>query len=534
MNQPLLVSETSQTTSKYVDELSPRSIEHWACVAPDDPCVVDAWGTMSFGELDDLANRFAEVLAQRGITRGDRVAVKTRMRREWVVVNRAIGKLGAEHVALNYRLTDAERAALLADSVSVALVTDDETVGGSTAAATSPSLRTTIQLGADGSSALKELTTGVDAPLRVGPDQTPMVIFTSGTTGRPKGVSFHNWLPADPEWRRRYQEAIASTPPRPPRSRVLLTLPLHHAAGPFEMTLAHQVGGCAYLLPRFDALTALELISTHRINHWMAVPTMLLRVRALPEAVRSRHDLSSLRTLYMGAAAVPQGLKEWIAAELGPDVLWEQYGSSETSAITRMDPSNQLSRPGSSGRAFPGVAIRILDEHGIECAPGTAGEIAVRTPTLIARYITGGNLPESVLSADGFFRTGDVGYLDEDGYLYITDRLKDMIISGGVNLYPAEIEAALVEHPDIVDAAVIGRPHPDLGEQPVAFLEMRDQSMTVPPDDLREFLAPRLARFKHPRGTVTVAALPRNPAGKVLKNDLRERPWPEPGSDGQK
>jgi long-chain acyl-CoA synthetase len=250
---------------------------------------------------------------------------------------------------------------------------------------------------------------------------------------------------------------------------------------------------------------------------------MLLRIQALPDHVLDRYDLSSITALSTGAAPVPQSLKEWIVDRLGDGVLWEAYGASEAGMISYSAPEHQLTRPGTSGIPYDGVEIAIVDDDWNRLAPGQTGEIAVNTPMVLNHYLGREPLSENTVK-DGFYRTGDVGHLDAEGFLFITDRIKDMIVAGGVNIYPAEIEKALVEHPGVVDAAVIGIPEPDFGEQPLAFI-VAAPGVEFTADDLLSFLDGRLASFKKPRQFQFVDELPMSPMGKVLKTELRAPYW---------
>jgi long-chain acyl-CoA synthetase len=250
---------------------------------------------------------------------------------------------------------------------------------------------------------------------------------------------------------------------------------------------------------------------------------MLLRMRSLPPEIRDAFDLTSMQAIVVGGAPVPQALKEWVLDRFG-DVLYESYASTETGAITSLVPGDARRKPGSSGRPFDQVLIRIVDDEWHQLPVGTTGEIAVKTPVLIARYLGGADLDGATMSDDGFFRTGDVGHVDEDGFLFITDRRKDMIVAGGVNIYPAEIEAAILEHPSVLDCAVVGIPHSDFGEQPMAFVELRPGA-TVTAEELIGFLERGLAPYKRPRAIEFVTDLPRNPSGKVLKYELRAPYW---------
>ncbi len=239
-----------------------------------------------------------------------------------------------------------------------------------------------------------------------------------------------------------------------------MSLPVHHGAGAAAATGACASGGTAVLLDPYDPEEALRLIDRHKVQMWIGVPTMLLRIQALPEDVVDRYDVSSIEALTVGAAPVPQSLKQWIVDRMGP-VLWEGYGTSESGMISYMPPEHQLTKPGSSGIPYDGVEIAIVDEDWNRLPVGETGEIAANTPVVLRGYLGRDPLGDDVLR-DGFYRTGDVGHVDEDGFLFITDRIKDMIVAGGVNIYPAEIEKAFVAHPDVEDAAVIGIPEAGL------------------------------------------------------------------------
>ena len=507
-----------------MSEPIPGTPEHWARTTPDASAVVDAEKTLTYGEWDDRANRLASALAGLGVGPGTRVAVRSRIRHAWFVINRAIGKLGAEQVAVNWRLTPPEARYIVEDSGATAVFYDDP--DPRVLADAWRDLRLTLVTFGTGDAGVlryEDLVESGAPDERMSPLTVPLVIYTSGTTGRPKGVLGADRLGASAESLMAYLISVGSSPPTPPGSRSLLTMPLHHGAGPGIAFGTHNGGGTVFTLDPFDAEAALRLIDKHRITRWTSVPTMLLRIKALDEDVRGRYDVSSIEALTCGAAPVPQALKEWVIGYFG-NVLWEGYGATEVGMVTFMRPEDQLRKPGSSGRPYDRVEVRIVGDDWSELPAGETGEIAVRTPMVIGRYLGQAPLGPETLSEDGFFRTGDVGRLDEDGYLFITDRRKDMIVAGGVNIYPAEIEAVLIEHPDVVDAAVIGIPHEDFGEQPLAFVELR-AGADVGEAEIVAFTEGRLAAYKRPRRVEFVDELPRNPIGKVLKTELRAPYW---------
>ena len=300
--------------------------------------------------------------------------------------------------------------------------------------------------------------------------------------------------------------------------------PRRHGRGPDQVWTGRATGRRTVLMNRFDAEQVLALIERHGVNYWAAVPTMCQRISVLPPEILSRYDVSSIKAISLGAAPVPYGLKQWAVGHFGPGKLSEGYGTTETGMISSLSPADQLAKPGSSGLPFKGVAIRIRDGAGRDLPPGETGDIWVKTPTTIRAYLNADALGADVRDAEGFFKVGDVGRLEADGHLYLTDRSKDMIVAGGVNIYPAEIEAELQAHPQVLVAAVIGVPDDDLGEAPIAFLEMRPGAVAGP-EEIAAAVRDRLAAFKRPRAIHIIDELPRNPMGKILKTELRAPFW---------
>jgi acyl-CoA synthetase (AMP-forming)/AMP-acid ligase II len=299
--------------------------------------------------------------------------------------------------------------------------------------------------------------------------------------------------------------------------------PGYHSAVAFFTALHSLLGSTVVLQPKFEAAGALDLIARHSVTTTFMAPTLLQRL--VDEQSRQPRDLSSLRAILLGAAPCPHTLKVRAEAVLG-QVLWEFYGATETGINTVLRPEDQLRKPGSCGTAVPGQEIRLVTADGSEAATGEPGELMVRNSWLAEYY----HRPDATGKSlhDGFFSVGDIAYKDEEGYFYICDRQIDMIISGGANIYPAEVEAVLYEHPDVVDAAVIGVPDEEWGESVKAVVQLRPGTPATA-EELIAFCGERLAGYKKPRSVDFVDELPRDAAGKLLKRKIREPYWAASG-----
>ncbi len=503
-------------------EIEQGSPEHWAKEDPSLVALVDGDRTVTYGEWNQSANRVADALLARGLKPGDKLGMRFRLGIEWFILQRALQKIDVAQVAVNWKLTAAEAAYILSDCGAIGLACDDADPTPWTAQ--DIGLLITVGEEADVSNIrLEDLLDEGKQIERNGPLRPNMVLYTSGTTGKPKGVPAGSRNTDDMDRLFKYAAAVISNPPITPKSVSLLTLPAHHGAGPLVAAMICNAGGTVVILDPYDPEEALRLIEKHRIDFWSTVPTMLLRIQALPQEVLEKYNTSSIATLSCGAAVVPFSLKKWIVARFGTTVLWEAYGTSETSMVSFMRPEDQLTKPGSSGRPIEGVDVAIVDGDWNRMPTGETGEIAVNSPVGLSAYVGQEPLGEEVLK-DGFYRTGDVGRLDADGFLFITDRIKDMIVAGGVNIYPAEIENALVAHPEIENAAVVGIPDGDFGEKPMAFVVLAGQSV-LQEADILAFLDGEIASFKKPRAFQFLDALPLNPMGKILKTELREPYW---------
>ncbi len=356
-----------------------------------------------------------------------------------------------------------------------------------------------------------------DAPVRArGGDGGGVIVYTSGTTGKSKG--------AHRSYRSTGLESVADLVLQVgirAEDRHLVVCPLYHSAAPAFVAMLMALGATIVLMNHFDPAGALALIERERVTCSLMVPTMIVRIANLPAETHARHDTSSLRWVMSVAAPLSTEAARQFMARLGP-VLWNFYGATETGLVTLAGPRDHLTRPGTIGRALRGNEIRLLDEADHEVPDGAVGELYARNAMLISGYHKNAEATRSS-QRDGFFSVGDLARRDRDGYYYLESRKHDMVISGGVNIYPREIEDHLVTHPAIVDAAVIGVPDPEWGETLRAFIVRRD-GHALSADEVIAYCREGLADFKRPRRVSFVAELPRNPTGKILKRELRELP----------
>ena len=348
------------------------------------------------------------------------------------------------------------------------------------------------------------------------------MIYTSGTTGNPKGVRRLN---LGPEAARLFAEGVRDTfgiaPDRV--ARTVITGPLYHSAPNAYGLYALRMGGFVVLQPRFDAEKLLRLIEQHRITHLHMVPTMFVRLLHLPDEVKQNYDLSSLEWVVHGAATCPIEVKRAMIEWWGP-VIYEYYGATETGIATFHNSDEALRKPGTVGRALPGGTVRVYDTDGRILPASEVGEIYLWQQGFPDFTYHGQDDKRREVGRDGLVTLGDVGYLDEDGYLFICDRARDMVISGGVNIYPAEIEMALLAMPGIRDCAVFGIPDEEFGETLCAHIEP-DAAAPPAAAEVAAFLRERLADYKVPRVIELATALPREDSGKIIKRKLREPYW---------
>ncbi len=346
------------------------------------------------------------------------------------------------------------------------------------------------------------------------------MFYTSGTTGRPKGI---RRAAATPEQAARGLEILRHVLGFEPGMRALVSAPMYHSAPNSYCIGASMENAHLFIESRFDAEDTLRLIERHRITHAYLVPTMYVRMLKLPEAVRKRYDLSSMRFVSSTGSPCAPDVKRAMIEWWGP-VIHEAYGASELGYMTRLDSHEALQKPGSAGKPLPGVQLAILDEQGQPAPQGKAGLIYVNQPAYADFSYIGNDTARRKMERAGLKTLGDIGYIDEDGFLFIVDRSADMVISGGVNIYPVEIEAALQMLPGVADCAVFGIPDAEFGEALAAAVQL-SEGATLTAEDVRAYLKSRLATFKVPKIVSFHAQMPREDTGKIFKRKLREPYW---------
>ncbi|MFJ6987236.1 MULTISPECIES: long-chain fatty acid--CoA ligase [unclassified Streptomyces] len=509
-----------------------RGIGSWparrARRSPDRVAVVHEERTLTYRELDERVGRLAHALRERGVGRGDRVAYLGPNHPAFLETLFAAGVLGAVFVPLNIRLAAPELAYNLADSGSAVLVHGPEQEAGARAAAVEAGGAHRIALaGPDGDApGYEELlaAAGTAPPDEdVAPEDPCMIMYTSGTTGRPKGAVLSHGNIA---WNS--VNVLVDTDLRADEV-ALVVAPLFHTAGLNMSCLPTLLkGGRVVLLGAFDADRVLEVIEERRVTSMFGVPTMFDALAARPRWATA--DLSSLRTLNCGGAPVPA---RTLAAYRERGLAVSQgYGMTEASpGVLFLDRERAADRAGSAGVPHFFTDVRVVRPDGRDAGPGERGEILVRGPHVMTGYWRRPEDTAAVFADGRWLRTGDVARTDDDGYAYLVDRVKDMFVSGGENVYPAEVEQALLTHPAVAECAVFGVPDPVWGEVGRAVVVPRSGAR-ADAEDLLGHLRGRLAKYKIPRSLVLTDALPRTGSGKIVKHVVRARYTDGPGDDG--
>ena len=499
-------------------------IRKQAALRPDAPAVTFGQATLTFADIDERSSRVANALITAGVGKGDRVAVLSKNAPVFFELAFAASKAGAVLAGLNWRLAPIEIEAILADAEpTVVLVADEERGLLTETALAMPSLKRVIGLDDDYQSWI-DGASAVDPAVPCSPEDVVLLLYTSGTTGVPKGAQLTNanmWF-----GERLARETWGFTE----NSVNLVGMPMFHIGGIGYGMSAVIVGGHTVLLRVADPAVIIGAIEKHRVTHAFFVPAVVQTIVSAPGVEEA--DLSSMQLLSYGASPIGDAVLRRAIAVVGCQFT-QSYGMTETAGtIVSLPPSDhQPDDPERSallrscGKALPWIELALFDPTtGERVSTGMVGEIWVRSAMNMIGYR---NKPEETartLTADGWLRTGDAAYANEEGYLFLFDRFKDMIVSGGENIYPAEVENALYDHPAIAEVAVIGVPHERWGESPKAMIVLRP-GMTATPEELIEFARTKLARYKCPSSIDFVDALPRNASGKILKKELRAPFW---------
>jgi len=480
---------------------------------PERVCLVDGRGQLTWREVDERSNALANGLAGLGVGEGDGVAVLCRNHRGFVEVTAALAKLGASTLYLNTGFAGPQLRDVLAREAPVALVHDQEFTD--LVAAGGP-VATNVVAWIDDPTSLTPGQPTIDRLIAAGPVTPPTapstvgrtIILTSGTTGTPKGAPRHQRSGVGP--------AVSMLDRIPYRAGdvTVLPAPLFHSWGLGNMTLGLLLGSTFVLRRRFDPEATLADVARHRARVLVAVPVMLQRILELPPAVRRSYDTSSLEVVPLSGSAIPADLATRWMDEFG-DNLYNLYGSTEVGWATIATPEDLRADPRTAGRPPLHTEVKLLDDEGHEVPAGQIGRIFVGSELLFEGY-TGGGSKEVI---DGLMSTGDTGRFDDEGRLYVEGRDDEMIVSGGENVMPREVEDLLVELPDVVEVAVVGVPDQEFGQRLRAVV-VRRPGASLDEDDIRAHVKANLAAFKVPRDVVFVDELPRNATGKVLKRNL--------------
>ena len=497
---------------------------------------------LSRAQLLERVARAAAGLAALGIGAAATVALMLRNDFPFFEASMAANAVGARALPLNWHFQAEEAGFILRDSQAKVLVVHADLLSQMQAGIpeglqifvvpTPPEIQAAYRIAPEQAAPPPALPVWSDWVCRQGSSTLPplqppsSLLYTSGTTGTPKGVRRQPWTEASAA---KVTEMVALVFGfRPDREvRTVVTGPMYHAAPNAYALFAAKTGGVCVLQPRFDPEGLLELIERHRITHLHLVPTMFVRLLRLPEATKRRYDLSSLAHVVHAAAPCPPEVKRQMIDWWGP-VIYEYYGATETGAVIFHTSEEALRKPGTVGRPIPGGRVRIYDDQGRVLGPHQVGEVYVRLEGLPDFTYHGRDAERCAIERDGLITVGDVGYLDEDGYLFLCDRKVDMVISGGVNIYPAEIEAALLAMPGVRDCAVFGIPDAEYGEALCAYIAP-EPGVECGTGEVRAYLAARLARYKVPKVIEFRRELPREDSGKIFKRQLRAPYWAHVG-----
>jgi fatty-acyl-CoA synthase len=482
---------------------------------PDRTALIDERGTLTFAEIDARTNALANALGQAGIGEGDGVAIMCRNHRGFIDATVAVAKLGADALLLNTEFGAPAIANVLEREGTVALIYDEEFAplvaqGAKGVATRLVAFHQPGTVPAD--PPLEELIRQADSRRREPPlERGRVVILTSGTTGTPKGALRKPPESVEPA------AAVFSSIPLHALETTVIAAPLFHSWGFGHLMLSLPLSSTIVVRRRFDPEQTLRAVAEHRASALVVVPVMLQRMLELPAETLAQYDLSSLRVIASSGSALPGELANRVMDAFG-DVLYNLYGTTEVAWATIASPSDLRAAPGTAGRPPRGTVVKLLDEQGREVKQGETGRIFIANSFVFEGYTDGGG--KEVVS--GLTHTGDVGHFDREGRLFVDGRDDEMIVSGGENVYPREVEDLLAGHEAIEDVAVIGVNDQQFGQRLRAFVVARNGAKLTE-TQIKEFVRQKLARFKVPRDVVFLAELPRNASGKILKRELSAR-----------
>ena len=496
-----------------------NGVRQFARATPHDVAVRESDAELTFAALDERSSRLASALLDRGLRPGDPVALLSTNSTEYFEVATALAKAGLPLVPLNPRNSVTDNEFILGHSGARAAVVHGPLVENLAGLTDELAHLIGFGPGSDGVGEAYEQVIAEAEPRdpRVDVDETsPFAIaYTSGTTGRPKGVLLTH--------RGRVLTAFGTAIEYGlgPGRRTIAVAPMYLGAGFSFAYAGPQLGGCTTVLPSWSAEQFLHLMARDRIQSAFLVPTHAQQIRRVSQQPTVSYDLSSLDTLYFNAAALPVRLKEWVIEAFADVDIHELYGSTEASVVTSLRPQDALRKAGSVGHAWFMNEVRLLDDDGNPVPPGQPGELFSRSPLLMGGYLHDEEATRRATTEDGFVTVGDIAVADEEGFISIVDRKKDMIIAGGINIYPREVEEVLAQLPEIDECAVVGVPDDTYGERVVALLVARGDR-PIDTDAVERFVRSRVASYKVPREWHVTGALPRNAGGKILKTAIRE------------
>ncbi len=495
-------------------------VAHHAQQQPDTSAVVTEYGSRTFAELNANANRLVRLFAQHNISAGDAVAVVSKNRPEFIDVLAATTRAGIRFTPINFHLKG-EEIGYIVDNCEAKAFIADASLGPPVVEAPQYASKAKLKLSVGGDipgfTDFHEAIKGLDDTDIENPTLGSRMLYTSGTTGRPKGVYRKDRLPEAPVWD---DSPAAYTVGE---SRDLVTGPAYHAA-PLLIDIVQPLwsGVGIVMMDRWDAEETLKLISEYKITHTHMVATMFHRLLQLPEEVKAAYDISSMKFLIHGAAPCPVHVKQAMIEWFGP-VIWEYYAATEGGGGFLVGAEEWLTKPGTVGRPGPEFDNKILDDNGDPVAVGEVGTIYMRAPDS-GRFEYYKDTEKTGKSYRGdYFTLGDMGYFDDDGYLFLTGRSAELIISGGVNIYPQEVDSELLKHPAVLDVCTIGVPNDEWGEEVRSVVQLQPdvEASSALSDELITWARERLANFKCPRQIDYVAELPRSAAGKIQRRVVR-------------